>query len=175
MKKLLALLHGNWFGHPLHPMLVNLPTALWPMALVFDLLSHTVARDGQVLVRTAWWAILLGLAAVVTAIPTGLADWSDVGRDKPAWKLGLAHLVLNVLATLLWAINFSLRFGPAWDAEATPPVPLALSVIGTLLLMASAYLGGRMVFDQGTYVGWMSLKEWRQRAIAGGARVPPES
>lgn len=32
-------LQGKWLGHPLHPLLVHLPTALWPAALVFDILS----------------------------------------------------------------------------------------------------------------------------------------
>src|SRR5215213_5058064 len=94
-------LQGKWLNHPLHPILVNLPTGLWPLALVFDLLSQ-VAPDGDALARTSFHAILLGLLATLLAIPTGLADWSDVKRDKPAWKIGLYHLLLNAAGAVVW-------------------------------------------------------------------------
>lgn len=169
---LLDFLHGTWLGHPLHPILVNLPTALWPAALVFDLLSHVA--DGAVFVRLSSWSIGLGLLGALAAAPTGLADWSDVGRDKPAWKFGLYHLILNVVAVVLFAANFVLRLRLPADVAAVPALPLVLSAVGAGILAVSGYLGGRMVYDYGTYVGWMSLKKWRRIAEAGGARVPPE-
>jgi hypothetical protein len=29
-------LHGRWFGHPLHPMLTDIPAGAWTAALVLD-------------------------------------------------------------------------------------------------------------------------------------------
>ncbi len=172
MKKVVQFLHGNWFGHPLHPMLVNLPMGLWPAAFAFDLASHGGGNAAPALSALAFWAILLGLAAALLAIPTGLADWSDVGRAKPAWKVGLVHLALNAVGFLVWTTNLTLRWRNG-DASPTEPLPLTLSAIGTLLLLVAAYLGGRMVYDHGTYVGWMSLRKWRRVAEAGGANLPP--
>lgn len=167
------LLHGEWLGHPLHPVFVHLPVALWPAALVFDLLTQA-GFDGAVLVRMAFWAILIGLVGAGLAIPPGLADWSEVGRDKPAWKIGLYHMLLNLTAGAVWALNLALRVLEPADLTRTPPVPLALSVLGTGLVAVSAYLGGRLVYDQGTFVGWMGLKQRRRRAEAAGNRVPAE-
>ena len=45
---------------------------------------------------------------------------------------------------------------------------------GTLILIGSAYLGGRMVYEYGISVARMSKKEWRKLAEAGGANLPPE-
>jgi len=166
-------LQGKWFKHPLHPILVSLPTALWPAALVFDILSHTVS-DGNVMVRTSFCAILFGLLGALLAAPTGLADWWDIKREKPAWKLGIYHLGLNITTTVVWLVNLLLRLGPNFDAAEVQPLPLALSAVGTVLLIAATYLGGLMVYDQGISIARHSKKKWRGIAVAAHARVPEE-
>jgi uncharacterized membrane protein len=166
-------LQGKWLGHSLHPIFVSLPVGLWPAALVFDLLS-VWGVGGNAMVRTSFYAILLGLAGVGLAAPTGLADWWDVKRDRPAWKLGLAHLLLNVAATVLWAVNLALRTGSALEAATVAPGPLALSAAGTLVLAVSVYLGGRMVYEYGVSVARHSKEKWCRLAVAGGTRVPAE-
>jgi len=181
MKSLIKdFLQGKWLGHPLHPIFVHLPTALWPTALLFDILAH-LGVGGKAILYTSFYAILVGLLAALLAILTGLADWFDIRRNNPAWKIGWYHLLLNVLIVLLWIINLGLRmdletglnFVPA-EVISIPAAPLALSVLGTLLLFVSGYLGGMMVYDYGIGVARLSKKEWRQIAESGGARVPPE-
>ena len=166
-------LQGKWLGHSLHPIFVSLPVGLWPAALVFDVLS-VFGVGGNAMVRTAFYAILLGLAGVLLAVPTGLAEWADVRRERPAWKVGLAHLLLNVVATALWSVNLAVRRGPVLEAAAVPPLPLALSAAGTALLAVSVYLGGLMVYEHGVSVARHSKDRWRRAAAAGGARVPSE-
>jgi uncharacterized membrane protein len=109
------------------------------------------------------------------AVPAGLADWSDIKRDKPAWKIGLYHLILNLVVVALWAVNFGLRWwGPTLAAAAVPAIPLTLSVVGTLLLFISGYLGGKMTYDYGINVARTSKQKWRRIAEAGGAKLPSE-
>ena len=69
----------------------------------FSLLSEDVDA------AAAFYARLLGWIVALLAIPTGFADWTDIRREKPAWKLGLYHMGLNVLVVILWAINLWLR------------------------------------------------------------------
>ena len=104
---MIDFLQGKWLKHPLHPALVHIPTALWPIAWLFDLFSQF--RADNVFVQLAFYAGLLGLIVALLAIPTGLADWTDIGREKPAWKLGLYHLILNVVVSILWTINLWMR------------------------------------------------------------------
>lgn len=165
-------LHGDWLGHPLHPLLVHLPMGLWPAALVFDIASRC-GLGGEALAELAFAAIALGLFSALLALPTGLADWSDIGADKPAWKIGLAHMILNLIGVVLWAVNLGLRW-PPWADVPVPLVPFLLSLFGVILLIIAAYLGGRMVYGYGTYVGWVSIQSARRAAEAGGANVPPE-
>ncbi|HEY4757591.1 MAG TPA: DUF2231 domain-containing protein, partial [Chthoniobacterales bacterium] len=71
MKWLLDFLKGKWLGHPLHPILVHIPMAMWPSALVFDVLSQREI-GGNVMVQLSFYAIAFGLAAALLAAPTGL-------------------------------------------------------------------------------------------------------
>ena len=166
-------LQGKWLKHPLHPVIVHIPTALWPSALVFDFLS-IFGVGGNALVRTSVYAILVGLLATLLAIPTGLADWWDIKRDRPAWRLGLYHMILNLIVSLLWAVNVALRLGAGMDLSRVPVFPFTLSISGTLLLSLSGYLGGRMVYDYGISVARLSKEKFRHAAQSGGARLPSE-
>lgn len=173
MKWLLNFLKGKWIGHPLHPILVHVPMAMWPSALIFDLLSKWQI-GGNAMVRLSFYAIAFGLAASLLALPTGLVDWTGIKKEKPAWKIGLYHMILNLLVALLFAINLGLRTQTFREATEVAGAPLLLSVIGTVLLIVSAYLGGRMTYHYGISVARMSKDEWREIAEAGGANLPPE-
>ena len=168
---MMDFLQGKWLGHPLHPILVHVPTALWPAALIFDILSR-FGVGGNAMVRTSTYAILVGLVIAVAAVPPGIADWSGIKRDRPAWKIGLVHMILNVGVIILWTVNLILRWGSVADAEAVGTIPLLLSAAATLVLLVSGYLGGRLVYDYGISVARISKEKWRRVAEAGGAKVP---
>jgi uncharacterized membrane protein len=167
------LLKGKWLGHPLHPILVHMPMAVWPAALVFDLLSRA-GIGGNAMVRTSFFAIGVGLAVALLAVPTGIVDWSGIKPEKPAWKLGLWHMVLNAVVLILFAINFVLRLGTYREMSSVSGAPLILSIAGTLLLFVSAYLGGRMVYAYGINVARLSKGKWRKVAESAGSNVAPE-
>jgi uncharacterized membrane protein len=171
MKLLLDFLKGKWLGHPLHPILAHVPMAMWPGALIFDLLSRS-ETGGNAMVRLSFYAIIFGLAAALLAAPTGLVEWSGIKKENPAWKIGLYHMTLNLVVTLLFALNLALRWQTFREASQVDRIPLLLSAIGTLILIGSAYLGGRMAYEYGISVARMSKKEWRKLAEAGGANLP---
>ncbi len=166
-------LQGKWLRHPLHPILVHMPTALWPSALVLDIISNLGGNKNAV-VQTTFFAILLGLLAAVVAIPAGLADWWDIKPEKPARKLGVYHMAINLAVTALQIINLLLRVGTLPGAGSVDTVPLVLSLLSTLMLLVSGYLGGLMVYDQGISIARLSKKRWREVAKKGGANVPQE-
>lgn len=167
------ILKGKWLGHPLHPVFVHIPAGLWPAALLFDCVSLT-NTGGNGMVRLSFYCIAFGLAATLLAIPTGIADWSGIKKEKPAWKLGLYHMVGNLFVTALFAANLGLRLETFRTAtEATTP-QIVLSIVGTVCLFGTAYLGGLMVFDRGVSVARHSKKKWREIASKGVANLPPE-
>jgi uncharacterized membrane protein len=169
---MIDFLQGKWLKHPLHPALAHIPTALWPSAFAFDLLSQL--RPENAFIQLSFYSILLGLLAALLAIPTGYADWTDIRPEKPAWKLGLYHMIMNGVISILWGVNLALRLGSFQTAATVPLGLLALSALATLLLLVSGYLGGRMIYAFGINVARLSKKKWRKIALEGGAVVPPE-
>lgn len=171
--KPIEILQGKWLGHPLHPALVHVPIGLWIVALVLDLVNrnHTTAGSSEYL---ALYCVIGGLLGALAAVPTGAADWAPIKKEKPAWKLGLYHMALNLLAAIVWAANLGLR----WKALPTDdPVTAAViltSAVGTALILISGYIGSRMVFAYGVSVARHGKKKLRRRAERAGARVPAE-
>ena len=136
--------------HPIHPMLVVLPLGLWIVALVFDIVY---AVTGNQLWRTvAFWNIGAGIIGALLAAIPGFVDYLDLeGRAR---RLGTYHMILNLLAVALYAVNFFIRMrvdGESWW-------PLALSVIGVIGIGVSGWLGGEMV-----YVERVGVKEEARR------------
>lgn len=169
---MIEFLQGKWLRHPLHPALVHIPTALWPSAFLLDVISQFRAEN--TLVQLSFYAMLLGLIVALLAIPTGYADWTDIRPEKPAWKLGLYHMILNGIVSILWGANLVLRVQSVQTDAYIPLGLVALSGVATVLLLISGYLGGRMIYAYGINVARISKEKWRKIAQDGGAAVPPD-
>ncbi|ACB73415.1 DUF2231 domain-containing protein [Opitutus terrae] len=170
--KLLDILQGKWLGHPLHPAIVHVPIGTWLLACGLDV-AYWAGWTGAGPARLAFYAVVAGLLTALIAVPPGIADWVKIKKEKPAWKLGLYHMSLNLLAALVWAVNCGLRLGTD-DDLVTLPV-LLTSVIGTVIILISGYLGSLMVFDHGISVAGQSKKKWRKIAAQSGSRLPEQT
>ncbi len=132
------LLHGTWLGHPLHPVLTDVTIGAWSLGTFFDLLS--LVNGSEEAETTADSLTRLGnLSALPTAL-AGLADYSAIPRH--AADTGLTHAALNGLAYGCYLASAQARGNGTRDRA------IALSTIGATLMLASAYLGGHMVYDQ---------------------------
>src|SRR5690349_7244361 len=93
------LLQGNPLGRPLHPILVHLPIGLFILSFLLDLASWF--WGGNDFVRAAWCTMALGVITGLIAAVPGLVDWLDIRADHPAKKIGIAHMILNVMSVVL--------------------------------------------------------------------------
>jgi nitrite reductase/ring-hydroxylating ferredoxin subunit/uncharacterized membrane protein len=144
------LLEGKPLKHPLHPILVHLPIALFLVSFLLDIASFI--WGGNDIVRAACYTMLTGvITALIAAVP-GLIDWRDIRNDHPAKSIGVYHMILNVTAVIVYAIDVAVR-SQHHDATQVPLAPFILSVIGIGLISVSGYLGGVMVYDDGVAVG----------------------
>jgi nitrite reductase/ring-hydroxylating ferredoxin subunit/uncharacterized membrane protein len=129
-------LSGTWIGHPLHPILKDVPIGAWTMAAIFDVMN-AFERDGS-LQRASDIAVVAGITGALASAVTGLADWSDTkGRAR---RIGVLHAALNVSATALYVAAIATR------SRRSSRVRLAFGGYGIMLL--GAYLGGHLVFGQ---------------------------
>jgi uncharacterized membrane protein/nitrite reductase/ring-hydroxylating ferredoxin subunit len=144
-------LEGKPLQHPIHPMLVHFPIGLLLLSFILDLAS-LVCSEVPKLVASSFYAMLLGtITALMAAVP-GLVDYSDIRRDHPGKRTATAHMILNLIAVVLYGINLWIRAPALGDAKISW-LPFILSIIGIGLLCASGYLGGRLVYDEGIAVG----------------------
>ena len=132
------LVGGSWLGHPVHPVLTDLPIGFWTSAFVLDLFGGRSAR------RAAQSLVALGaLSAVPTAL-TGLADWSDtVGRTR---RLGIAHSVFNSAGLLSYTLSWRAR------RHGHHGRGVLFALAGSAAATLAASLGGHLVYRTGTGV-----------------------
>jgi nitrite reductase/ring-hydroxylating ferredoxin subunit/uncharacterized membrane protein len=135
-QRLRDLLHGVWLGHPLHPLMVQVPVGAWLSGAVLD------AVPGQR--RAAGGLIALGTVAAVPAAAAGVNDWLSLTREQR--RVGLVHAASNLVAVSLYGSSVAARLAGRHRAGRT------LSTLGLLAASAGAYLGGHLSFSQAAAV-----------------------
>jgi nitrite reductase/ring-hydroxylating ferredoxin subunit/uncharacterized membrane protein len=150
-RALKSLFNGTWLGHPLHPVLTDIPLGAWTLAIIFDLIYLFSPRSPMAR-SAAEIVIVVGIVAALGAAVTGYTDWGDTfDRER---RLGLSHGLLNLVATLLYAVSLVLRLTSPGQG-----LGIGLSWIGYALLITAAYLGGDLVFNIGTGVNHHAFQE----------------
>jgi nitrite reductase/ring-hydroxylating ferredoxin subunit/uncharacterized membrane protein len=129
------VLSGTWLGHPLHPMLTDLPIGFWTSSFMLDLVG------GKRSAAASQRLIGLGILSAVPTAAAGLADWSDTfGEER---RIGAVHAVANVAALSLYAWSWMARRAGRRGAGVT------LGLLGATAASAGGYLGGHLVYRQG--------------------------
>jgi uncharacterized membrane protein len=137
-------------GHPIHPMLVSFPIALYTSGVVSTIVF--AATSDSFWYRAAMTLFLAGAAmAAVAAIPGTIDLFAGIPRrDHATRNTGIIHFGLNMLSLALFAgAGFSML--AAWmhptGAVSWMPwkLPLILSVIGLVLTMGAGFFGWKLV------------------------------
>lgn len=131
-------LHGVWLGHPLHPVLTDVPIGAWTAAAALDVLDMATGADR--LTAGADTAVALGMAGAAGSALAGLTDWHKT--DGEAQRIGMVHTVLNSTATTLYGFSLAAR------RSGNRRLGRGLAFAGYTLMAAGAYLGGHLVFAE---------------------------
>lgn len=131
-------LHGVWLGHPLHPLLTDLPIGFWTSAWTLDLVG------GRRAAKAAETLVGLGVAAALPTALAGLADWSELA--KPGRRAGTVHAAANAVATGLYALSFLAR------RRGQRGLGVALGMAGAGAATAGGFLGGHLVYRRASAV-----------------------
>src|SRR5919202_5471655 len=127
--------------HPVHPMIIPFPIALWIFSLIADVIylwrGNPVWRD-----YVAFYALLGGIIGAAVAAVPGIVDWLSI-TDREVKKIADWHARLNVIALVVFVADFYLRTngGARWVGGSTtiPPLP---SMLGVVLINVSGLVGG---------------------------------
>ena len=137
-------------GHPIHPMLIPFPIALWVFSLVADLIY---LWGGDLAWQwIAFYTLAGGIIGALAAALFGIIDYFSI-EEKRVSKIAAWHARINVLALLLFAASFYLRTrGGAALVGGRLTIPLILSITGVIGIAISGWLGGELVYKYGVAV-----------------------
>ena len=135
-------------GHPIHPMIVPIAIGGLILSFVFDIVC-LVTGQATPWSTVAYYTMIGGIVGAVAAAVFGLADLASLPAGH-AKRIGLVHMVINLLVVALFICNVWMRH--ARPDAAPGGAPLLLSLFGVLLLAISGWLGGKLVFEAGVGV-----------------------
>ena len=140
---------GKPWAHPTHAMFTHFPTALYPAALMFGLISQ-VQRSPHA-ADAATILVGLGIVATVPAALTGLLDRSGMVAGSTKRGVATKHMLYQVAALVLAFLAFVTFL---FDPDRRAPL-LALLALGTavVVMIAGNWLGGVLVYRMGMRVG----------------------
>ncbi|WP_288482013.1 DUF2231 domain-containing protein [uncultured Deinococcus sp.] len=139
--RVLETLHGEFLGHPLHPILIHLPLGGWMLAGLLDFMPGGDERTEH----AADIVLTLSTLGAVPTIATGWADWSNTRGQ--ARRTGLIHGALNEAAFFLNAGSVVAR------RRGRRRLGKVLSGGALGLALAGGFLGGQLVYGHGIGVG----------------------
>jgi uncharacterized membrane protein len=132
----------RFLGHPIHPMLVVFPLALFSTAVLFDVIYLITDADG--LTTFSFWAIAAGVVGGLAAAIFGLIDWLSLPKETRAKRIGLVHGVGNVIIVGLFAVSWILRLNkPGYEPDV---LAFLLGLVGVAMALVTAWLGGELVY-----------------------------
>lgn len=153
-------LSGTYIGHPLHPVLTDLPIGAWSMAALLDTFGGTESE------RAADMLVCVGIATAVPTAAAGLNDWSDTqGKSR---RTGLVHGAANATALCLHTASAVAR------ATGRRGLGKALGKAGLGFLMFGGFLGGHLTYTNAVNVnktaGRNGPSEWQP--VLGEGELP---
>jgi uncharacterized membrane protein len=141
-------------GHPIHPMLVHFPIALFVGGLL-ALIAFAAIGD-LFWYRAASVAFIAGAVTAVLAAIAGAIDlYGSIPPESPARSTGVKHMGLNMAALVIFgAVGIMMRESLRMHVnqplnELSLTLPLVLAFVGAGLLAVSGTLGSKLVHIHG--------------------------
>jgi len=133
--------------HPIHPILVDFPIALWVFSLICDLVAMK-STDSGFWSNMAFYTMAGGVVGALMAAIPGFMDYLGL-RSRPVRRIATTHMVLNLVVVVIYVFNLGLRMNNPIGGR---DQGIYVSVVALVLLGISGWLGGGLVFAHGVGV-----------------------
>jgi uncharacterized membrane protein len=147
--------------HPIHPMLIVFPIALWVFSLVCDIVYHAGSHNA-LWKEIAFYTMAGGVVGALLAAIPGFVDYLSI-TDRRTKRVATTHMALNLVVTLMFIFNLGIRYNASPDGELFG-VMVSLVAIG--LMSISGWLGGSLVYEHGVGIGPAHREKDRERRAA---------
>ena len=134
-------------GHPIHPMLIPFPIALWATSFIVDVLFYFVRHPTLLVISK--FMLAGGCIAALAAAVVGIIDWLAIEKGQVK-RVADWHARFNFGALVVFAVSLFLRMGSYSQMVGRRlTIPFLLSLVGVILISISGWLGGELVFRHG--------------------------
>jgi len=135
------------YRHPLHPMLIVFPIALWIFSFICDLIALG-SVNAVFWTDMAFYTMAGGIIGALGAAVPGFIDY--LGLDnRQVKRIATTHMTLNLVIVVLYVFNLGLRMSQPANGK---PVGILISAVALVLLAISGWLGGSLVYEHGVGV-----------------------
>jgi uncharacterized membrane protein len=159
-------------GHPLHPMLVGFPVALYTTAFGC-FLAYALGAPAlwfQIGVYANFGGVIM---AAIAALP-GFVDWMfGVPSGTPAKATGLMHMAANVSALIFFGLNLAMQWEHRLEHLPLAGMAVVLTGVGVVLTVVAGFFGWKMV--QTHHVGVDLTPEQERYEPRAPARHPEQT
>jgi uncharacterized membrane protein len=132
--------------HPIHPMLIPFPIVCFVGTFVTDIVYSRNLDPGWA--TASHWLLGVGLVMAALAAVAGLTDYLGDARLRTLSD-ALKHMIANVTAVVLEAVNLALRIH---DNDFIASTGVWISAVVVLILLYSGWKGGDLVYRHGVGV-----------------------
>jgi len=132
-------------GHPIHPMVVHFPVALWTAALTADAAGWS--SQNPLFWTLSFYAHAFGDLAGAVAVLTGWLEFTTIPRATRAQDTAVGHMLVMCSAWLAFLVSLAVR---AYPPRAPSTIwPTAIAAAGWLTMAVGGWLGGQLVYRFG--------------------------
>ena len=131
-----SFLGGDWLGHPLHPVLTDLPIGFWTSSFLLDFLGGRKAR------RASAAFVGLGVASAAPTVAAGLVEYQKIGFDDDKRDTAVVHTVANGVGTFFYLWSFLARL------RGKRGKGIFLGLLGAAAVTVGGYIGGQLAYGK---------------------------
>lgn len=134
----------TFFGHPLHPMTVHFPIALYLLGVLLTI--GYLWRGQDDFERFAYWSLILSWLATIVASIAGLIDQNQLEINDPRRSYINPHITAGVSLLIVNGVLLYMRL--RWPDVLTSRrwSYLGLMLLGVVAVLATAWFGGELVY-----------------------------
>lgn len=137
-------------GHPLHPPLTDVAIGAYTVATVAVVLGWFGWQEA-VMAGAGFVAMAVGLVVALPTAGTGIADLLTIPKDVGARRTAWVHLVVMLVATLLF-LGAALLLYPGLVDDRVPDSAAITTIIAFLVLTFGGWVGGSLAYVHGVRV-----------------------
>lgn len=137
---------------PTHPQLVHFPIAMMVGAGLFIVISLFCSKN-EIFKDVSFWMMTVGIAGIIAAIISGLMQEDSLVQNHEIHELMELHEKLGFILAFLFGVLYVWILMRRKKMQKSEHVSFAIVMLLVCVLMVySANLGGKLVFEHGAGV-----------------------